>query len=50
MLYDEAYKCSDPNEDHGFELQALIQKHLELKMKVTDGARNQAVDGILQGA
>jgi hypothetical protein len=50
MLYDEAYKCSDPSEDHGSDLQALIQKHLELKMKVTDGDRHQAVEGILEGA
>lgn len=45
-LYDLVYK----NEEIGNDLQTRIQKHLELKMKVTDRNRHMAITGILQGA
>ena len=46
QLYDLVYK----NEEFGNDLQTRIQKHLELKMKVTDKNRHQAITGTLQGA
>ena len=47
-LYDQAY--SKNREDGDTDLQSLIQKHLELKMKVTDNSKGKAIVGILQGA
>ena len=46
-LYTWAYGRGKKSGESGADLQGLIQKHLELKMKVTDETRNKAIFGIL---
>ena len=49
-LYDQIYAGNVRADSSATRLQNLIQRHLELKMKVTDDARREAVLGIIKGA
>lgn len=49
LLYDHAFSKKTDGYSN-LDLEGLIQRHLEVKMKVTDDARHQAIIGILKGA